>query len=70
MRHAVMLPPFDDLADPSAMADIAGEVENGGWDGLFLWDHVLRPDDEDGSDVVADPWIMLAVVAAATERIF
>jgi alkanesulfonate monooxygenase SsuD/methylene tetrahydromethanopterin reductase-like flavin-dependent oxidoreductase (luciferase family) len=69
MRHALMLPPFDALADPSAMADIAGEVEAGGWDGLFIWDHVLRPDDEDGSDVVADATVMLAAIAAATERI-
>jgi alkanesulfonate monooxygenase SsuD/methylene tetrahydromethanopterin reductase-like flavin-dependent oxidoreductase (luciferase family) len=65
MRHAMFLPPFDELADPRALADIARLVEDRGWDGLFLWDHVMRAEPRP----VADPWIALAAIATVTERI-
>ena len=43
---------------------VAAEVA--GWDGVFVWDHVLRgtPPLE-----IADPWIALAAIAMATERV-
>ena len=60
------MPPFDALADPSVMADLAMLAEQAGWDGLFVWDHVRY-----SSPVVAiaDPWICCAAIAARTERI-
>jgi len=66
VRHALFLPPFDELADPVLLARIAGEAEQAGWDGLFLWDHVayLAPVVD-----IADPWVALAAVACATERL-
>ncbi len=67
MKHAVFLPPTGELSDPSVFADIAATAEASGWDGLFLWDHVLRPSSEPGA--IADPWICLTVAAVATERI-
>jgi alkanesulfonate monooxygenase SsuD/methylene tetrahydromethanopterin reductase-like flavin-dependent oxidoreductase (luciferase family) len=66
VKRALFLPPFDDLADPRLLAELAAEAERAGWDGLFLWDHVMRPDPP---RPVADPWIALAAVAVATERI-
>src|SRR3954447_17090939 len=66
MRRALFIPPFDDLADVRLLAELAAEAERAGWDGLFLWDHVLRPDPPRR---VADPWIALPAVAAATDRI-
>ncbi len=65
MNRALFLPPFDDLADVGVLAALAAEAEAAGWDGLFLWDHVLRPDPP---RPVADPWIALAAVAMRTER--
>lgn len=65
LRHALYFAPFEDLSEPSAVVDIAVAAEANGWDGVFLWDHVLRPD----VARVADVWITLAAVAAATERI-
>jgi alkanesulfonate monooxygenase SsuD/methylene tetrahydromethanopterin reductase-like flavin-dependent oxidoreductase (luciferase family) len=48
------------------VADLAAEAEAAGWDGLFVWDHMLyRAPVTD----VADPWITLAAVACATERL-
>lgn len=65
MRRALFLPPFDDLADVRVLAGLAVEAEQEGWDGIFLWDHVLRPEPRP----VADPWIALAAIAMRTERI-
>jgi alkanesulfonate monooxygenase SsuD/methylene tetrahydromethanopterin reductase-like flavin-dependent oxidoreductase (luciferase family) len=66
MRHALWLPLFDALADPRAVARLAAEAEGAGWHGVFVWDHVhwRAP-----VSAVADPWIVLAAVASATEAI-
>lgn len=67
MRHAIFSPPSGDMADPRLQAEVAGAAEANGWDGFFIWDHVLRKPEE--PQEIADPWICLAVVAAATERL-
>jgi alkanesulfonate monooxygenase SsuD/methylene tetrahydromethanopterin reductase-like flavin-dependent oxidoreductase (luciferase family) len=67
MRHAIHLPPFGELADPRALIDLAVAAEEAGWDGFFLWDHILRPPTEPAE--IADPWIALAGVAASTSTI-
>lgn len=67
MRYAIHVPNFGDYADPRALAELAQEAEAAGWDGFFLWDHLLaRPE---GDVPVADPWIALAAIAAVTTRI-
>jgi alkanesulfonate monooxygenase SsuD/methylene tetrahydromethanopterin reductase-like flavin-dependent oxidoreductase (luciferase family) len=67
MRHAVFLPPFDDFADPRRLVDLAIAAEESGWDGFFLWDHVLRWPGHAGR--VGDTWTALAAVATRTSRI-
>ncbi len=65
-QFGLFVPPFGELADPRVLADIGAEAEAAGWDGLFVWDHVLyRPPVRE----VADPWIALAAIATRTERI-
>jgi alkanesulfonate monooxygenase SsuD/methylene tetrahydromethanopterin reductase-like flavin-dependent oxidoreductase (luciferase family) len=66
MRSGLFLPLFDELAEPLAIARLAGEAEEAGWDGFFVWDHVRwrEPVVE-----VADPWITLSAIATVTERI-
>jgi alkanesulfonate monooxygenase SsuD/methylene tetrahydromethanopterin reductase-like flavin-dependent oxidoreductase (luciferase family) len=60
------LAPFDELADPLVLVDIAVQAEARGWEGLFLWDHVAyRPPVR----AVADAWVALSAIAAQTERI-
>ncbi len=54
-------------ADPGIWTDLAAATEANGWDGLFVWDHVLRPESEPQD--ISDPWVCLAVAAVATERI-
>src|SRR5919112_445500 len=40
MRSGLFLPLFDALADPAVVARLAGEAEEAGWDGIFVWDHI------------------------------
>jgi alkanesulfonate monooxygenase SsuD/methylene tetrahydromethanopterin reductase-like flavin-dependent oxidoreductase (luciferase family) len=64
MRSAVSLPPF---TDPATLVAMGVEAEAAGWDGVFLWDHmVLFP--EMRLDV-QDPWVVLGALAQATERV-
>ena len=67
MRHALYLPPFGPLADPGALVELARAAEDGGWDGLFLWDHVIRPASDPPE--LADATVCLAAMAAATARL-
>jgi alkanesulfonate monooxygenase SsuD/methylene tetrahydromethanopterin reductase-like flavin-dependent oxidoreductase (luciferase family) len=66
MRHALFLPIFDALADPALVARLAAEAEEAGWDGAFVWDHLRY---REPVVEVADPWITLAAMATATERL-
>ena len=49
------------------MVEIGRAAEDNGWDGLFVWDHVLSPLPE--SWEISDPWIVLAAIAATTRSI-
>jgi alkanesulfonate monooxygenase SsuD/methylene tetrahydromethanopterin reductase-like flavin-dependent oxidoreductase (luciferase family) len=66
MRSGLFIPPFDALADPALVARLSAEAEEAGWDGVFVWDNLRYV--EPVVDV-ADPWIALAAMATATERI-
>jgi alkanesulfonate monooxygenase SsuD/methylene tetrahydromethanopterin reductase-like flavin-dependent oxidoreductase (luciferase family) len=66
MPVAIFLPIFGELAEPRLVADLAAEAEDAGWDGVFVWDHMLYR--EPVTDI-ADPWITMAAVAMATERV-
>lgn len=65
MRYAIDIPNFGHWSDPRNVAVFARQVEEAGWDGLSVWDHILI---WDGNEV-ADPWILLAAAASATDRI-
>jgi len=67
VRHALFFPPFGELCEPEVVMGIAREAERNGWDGIFLWDHMIRPAGD--PQEIADPWILLSAVAAATTRI-
>ncbi len=65
MRFGVFLPPFAEYAEPDLVVVLAVVAEEAGWDGFFLWDHMLA---ETGM-AIADPWVTMAGVAAATNGI-
>ena len=66
MKLGITLPPFGELADPRVVRDLAVAAEAAGWDGVFVWDHV---DYRAPVEAVGDPWITMAAIAAATERV-
>ena len=65
-RRGLFLPPFDALADPVLLADLAVEAERAGWDGVFVWDHLLY---SEPVREIADPWICCAAIAVRTSRL-
>src|ERR1700749_1348430 len=66
MKHAIDVGPFNELADPRVVARLAARAEERGWDGFFVWDHILY---SPPVKAVADPWVSLAAVAVATSRV-
>ena len=67
MKFAINVPNFGPYADARLTASLAREAEQRGWDGFHVWDHI-HGEGQTGAPT-ADPWILLAAVALATERI-
>ncbi len=66
MRFGISVPPFGPFADPRRLAALAESAEEVGWDGFFVWDHVVF---DPTFHPVADPWVALAAAAVRTERL-
>jgi alkanesulfonate monooxygenase SsuD/methylene tetrahydromethanopterin reductase-like flavin-dependent oxidoreductase (luciferase family) len=67
VRYGVHVPNMWEYGNPRVLADLAVLAEDSGWDGFFVWDHVLF--DLESPPDVCDPWIALAAAAAGTTRI-
>jgi alkanesulfonate monooxygenase SsuD/methylene tetrahydromethanopterin reductase-like flavin-dependent oxidoreductase (luciferase family) len=66
VRSGLFFALFEELSDPITVASLGAEAEEAGWHGLFVWDHIRW---REPIRQVADPWITLAAVASATEKI-
>ncbi len=66
LRRGLYLAPFDQLSDPLVLVELAVAAEERGWDGVFLWDHIVY---RDPVKAVADPWVALSAIAARTQRL-
>jgi alkanesulfonate monooxygenase SsuD/methylene tetrahydromethanopterin reductase-like flavin-dependent oxidoreductase (luciferase family) len=66
MRKALAAPNF--VEDPNELVDLAVSAEAAGFDGFFLWDHLMFANDGEGPPIV-DPWLVLALIAARTQHI-
>jgi alkanesulfonate monooxygenase SsuD/methylene tetrahydromethanopterin reductase-like flavin-dependent oxidoreductase (luciferase family) len=61
----VFLPPFGAFAEPKRLVALSQSAERAGWDGIFLWDHMLA-----GPGMpIADSFVMTAAIAQATSRL-
>jgi alkanesulfonate monooxygenase SsuD/methylene tetrahydromethanopterin reductase-like flavin-dependent oxidoreductase (luciferase family) len=64
MQFGLSIP---NVGDPARLVEMATTAEAAGWDGFFLWDHLVL---EPGANLVlVDPWVVLGAVAARTSRI-
>jgi alkanesulfonate monooxygenase SsuD/methylene tetrahydromethanopterin reductase-like flavin-dependent oxidoreductase (luciferase family) len=66
LLRGIAVPCFGE--DPAELAELGAEAERAGFDGFFLWDHIVFANDGEGPPIV-DPWLVLAVVAARTSTI-
>jgi alkanesulfonate monooxygenase SsuD/methylene tetrahydromethanopterin reductase-like flavin-dependent oxidoreductase (luciferase family) len=65
MRYGICLANIGTYSDPHVAVRLAKATEESGWDAIFLWDHLGFVWD----GPAADPWIVLAAIGSATERI-
>ena len=56
MRFGIYVPNFGEFANPLALLSLARDAESAGWDGFFLWDHLVLAK---GAAVI-DAWVALA----------
>jgi alkanesulfonate monooxygenase SsuD/methylene tetrahydromethanopterin reductase-like flavin-dependent oxidoreductase (luciferase family) len=68
MKFAIYVPNFDTFGDVQTVVELAQAAEAAGWDGFFLWDHLL-PDEDSKEGPVADTWIALTSIANATHHL-
>jgi alkanesulfonate monooxygenase SsuD/methylene tetrahydromethanopterin reductase-like flavin-dependent oxidoreductase (luciferase family) len=61
----VSVPPFGPFGDAAELAALAREAEGAGWDGFFIWDHMVY---DPTFHPIVDPWVGLAAVALSTTR--
>jgi alkanesulfonate monooxygenase SsuD/methylene tetrahydromethanopterin reductase-like flavin-dependent oxidoreductase (luciferase family) len=64
VRYGICLANIGTYSNPRAAMEMAAAGEASGWDGIFVWDHLAFVWDR----AAADPWVVLAAVAATTER--
>src|ERR1051325_2906646 len=65
MKYVLHLPNFGAFADARLLAALAHEAEQAGWQGFFLWDHIVRA----WTTPVVDPWVALSAIALNTSEI-
>lgn len=64
MQFGIFCANFGYLADPRLLLQLAERAEAAGWDGFFLYDHIVV------GKMTVDPWTVLAAVAARTTLLF
>ena len=67
IRFGLFLPNFGPFGDARVLGDLAAAAELHGWDGLFIWDHILFQ--ESPPQDVVDPWVALTTIALRSERL-
>ncbi|MHA2296640.1 MAG: LLM class flavin-dependent oxidoreductase [Candidatus Hodarchaeales archaeon] len=67
MKYGINIPNFGALYKPDDLANLAQKAEEVGWDGFFLWDHLII--DRSWRIPFVDPWIALSAIAMKTEKI-
>jgi alkanesulfonate monooxygenase SsuD/methylene tetrahydromethanopterin reductase-like flavin-dependent oxidoreductase (luciferase family) len=66
VRFAIGVPNVREYGDPLLLVELARSAEEAGWDGFFLWDHLVY---RGAREPVADPWTTIAAIALETRSI-
>ena len=66
MRYGISVPNFGDYGNTETLIRLAQAAEAGGWDAVFLWDHIQIG--HWAGDMV-DPWVAMTAMAMATESL-
>jgi len=67
LQFGVTVPNFGTCCgSPGELAELAVEAEDSGWEGFFIFDHILYSNDEHVP--LVDPWVALAAIAMNTKR--
>lgn len=64
MQLGLSIPTFD---EPEALVDLGCAAESNGWEGVFLWHHVVGT--PDAPMPIADTWVVLGALATRTSRV-
>ena len=67
MKYGISIINFAWFGDIDLMVEVAVEAEESGWDGFFLWDHLLMFKDKPVYAFL-DPWIALTAIACHTKK--
>ena len=67
MFYGIYTPNFGAETTPRILADLAAEAEEAGWDGFFIWDHMVYSRNQ--KLPLYDPWVTLAGIAMRTEHL-
>src|SRR5262249_62135605 len=68
MRYSINIPNLGDFADPRVVGEVARLAEEAGWDGLFVWDHLIGYNRDLVAEFAATN-LLLTAAAQATSRI-
>jgi alkanesulfonate monooxygenase SsuD/methylene tetrahydromethanopterin reductase-like flavin-dependent oxidoreductase (luciferase family) len=66
LLRGIAVPNFAE--DPAELIELGVAAEQAGFDGFFVWDHIVFSNTGDGPPII-DPWLVLGVVATRTSRI-
>jgi alkanesulfonate monooxygenase SsuD/methylene tetrahydromethanopterin reductase-like flavin-dependent oxidoreductase (luciferase family) len=64
VRYGISVPNF---AEPGQLLEVARAADTSGWDGFFLWDHIVV--DREAPPPISEPWTVLAAAAMVTARV-
>ena len=67
MQCGVYVQNFGEYGDPHNLLALALDAEEAGWDGFYIWDHLLLYRHSDVPFI--DAWVALAAIAALTKRL-
>jgi alkanesulfonate monooxygenase SsuD/methylene tetrahydromethanopterin reductase-like flavin-dependent oxidoreductase (luciferase family) len=65
VRYGITVANVGSYADPRTAVRLARAAEAAGWEAFFVWDHLAFA----WGVPAADPWVTLAAVASATDRL-